>query len=1601
MSSRKDLAEAGRRKLEEFRKAKQGAKASPIKSEVTDPLRDLKPPLNNGTMAAPSAESDATPVTIITSGGPFASPPHTDFSKQLHSNDKDIISNQTFHSNSRQSKEVVQHTFVKSAVTMLGGSNAEGNSSPAPYTISHQEDEAKRCGRGLMEMEEFHRGLRTLDVLPTEISMTTMPDTPTTAAVCSDRGYVLASGPLNFTAPSRPSPYIQHDLSSPVLRPETTKASFPVSESPLSPPQVLPYHEVTHRSLVEAFGGALEPSQPSTDLPWRSHFNHAYSPLQNKRLESENCSIVAPVANSNDDSVILVSQGKLAAEAGEVSPHDLSQSHTSDHSIIHTEYHLLVTSDQASHDPHQECQEGELSPQSNASTTARGDQVHSQNAPAMSEGLDQEDDQRQPTIYADKIFNLKPAVQTTLAPQTAPLASISTGSSTLHPPGSGPDSLVSTSLASNAAPANRSPRANRFAWLFGSPKERQEAVASSEGVLPDASHAKALPTNPVISFQDAEAQNQQDEMQHHLSQFHAMQGASNPPLELSMPSSNDVYHSDKAQERPASLRQEPEEAAMHLSDHADIIRRAFGVMTQPDSPTIKEAAPGRNNGFPINGVSTHDGYPVKVDSNQGSVVSSVLDIAQVSFRGENLQAERHEPSSWTRYPDISVTASPVPAQTATADLAPAANPPGSYKSEEYHAVSRVGQERSTVGNLSGASPSEVQPFSSSHVDTFSPLTSLPASLPTSDLVANVYPPASQHLSAAPISPTAPPSSISPASPNSLPPFAPSDQARSSQPFQHYQSDSHQSAGTTAALPLLPSVQVGSTVGATAVPTFSPASPSFLESYLDNLLSLDPVGPTAGLSLTHDNGNTGSEDVSSTLTHPGSSHDNSVPQEHVEGAQVGALTYSGSNEGSIEGQAAGNLEVGCSWEAEAAEVPSQSGHITSSGGHEAAATRGGGLPPRAPAMSSHNRLGSNDSLGSQTGPNSGAQSMQFSLLHRHIDELTEEKLGLQRGLVKQQQLAEGLLEENQALMERYNAQAHVVDSLNKKIQQYEDELEAQVLALESLSMERESARVAASEAAQRATGLAAEVVALEQSLLNEKSARLRAESKGDQGAAGISKAEKKVVWLSRELAEQKEEMEKLVVDRRGLIVRVKQLEAKLERAELSGQGRGQPHTNAPVATSSLPLNPTNVPALILVDQEIQCDLESIQQSKAVADPKPTNPKPITGMEIVETVARASVNGTQTEMQGSIDEVAIAGHHDHSTVTTPLATSHNEKQDDASVLIADKALSMLSLKSTTIAASPQSLLMLLERWLPAGPVSGGSPVAAVVEEEVRLVQSVHTLLAEYERAFERMSLELKQAKKGGAPWLDISVDQAIAAPLLMHENNNYPLHESLQGRSVGLPLEPMMRLVSQQKTFNGMMPEAEAVSPGAATATSNGSVIFQHSIASKEDLKKDVPQAAISSCANSQSIPNGYHQYHQYPALSSGASISCNEGDLHRRAGDSALSPPSAAYASAQRGAAMMTPEHQKHPSQAAYYGGTHPQSPQQQSAPLLPASSDLGHNLPSYVTLPGLPSSKKVVLGGVEDQRRDKGGGRSWLGFLLGGSRGGADRPKKRVRNALI
>lgn len=78
----------------------------------------------------------------------------------------------------------------------------------------------------------------------------------------------------------------------------------------------------------------------------------------------------------------------------------------------------------------------------------------------------------------------------------------------------------------------------------------------------------------------------------------------------------------------------------------------------------------------------------------------------------------------------------------------------------------------------------------------------------------------------------------------------------------------------------------------------------------------------------------------------------------------------------------------------------------------------------------------------------------------------------------------------------------------------------------------------------------------QALLSEKVSRLRAAAHGQEDGEAAAKAERRIAGLQRELAEAREDIERMTLERRGLAIKAKQLESKLERMEEERQGEKQ-------------------------------------------------------------------------------------------------------------------------------------------------------------------------------------------------------------------------------------------------------------------------------------------------------------------------------------------------------------------------------------------------------------------------------------------------------------
>ncbi|KAL5220141.1 hypothetical protein ABZP36_024854 [Zizania latifolia] len=140
---------------------------------------------------------------------------------------------------------------------------------------------------------------------------------------------------------------------------------------------------------------------------------------------------------------------------------------------------------------------------------------------------------------------------------------------------------------------------------------------------------------------------------------------------------------------------------------------------------------------------------------------------------------------------------------------------------------------------------------------------------------------------------------------------------------------------------------------------------------------------------------------------------------------------------------------------------------------------------------------------------------FAALEQLIEDLTKEKFSLQRTLEKSQELAQTLATDNSALTDKFNQQAQVISHLTFDMERLQDEIQAQLLALESVRMEYDNAQLECSAADERAKVLAAEVILLEDKALRLRSSELKLEKEIDGLSSEISSYRRKVSSLEKE------------------------------------------------------------------------------------------------------------------------------------------------------------------------------------------------------------------------------------------------------------------------------------------------------------------------------------------------------------------------------------------------------------------------------------------------------------------------------------------------------
>ncbi|KQK11146.1 protein BLISTER isoform X1 [Brachypodium distachyon] len=140
---------------------------------------------------------------------------------------------------------------------------------------------------------------------------------------------------------------------------------------------------------------------------------------------------------------------------------------------------------------------------------------------------------------------------------------------------------------------------------------------------------------------------------------------------------------------------------------------------------------------------------------------------------------------------------------------------------------------------------------------------------------------------------------------------------------------------------------------------------------------------------------------------------------------------------------------------------------------------------------------------------------FATLEQLIEDLTTEKFSLQRTLEKSQELAQTLATDNSALTDKFNQQAHVISQLTSDIERLQDEIQAQLLALESIRTEYGNAQLECNAADERGKVLAAEVILLEDKALKLRSNELKLEKEVQGLNSEISSYRRKVSSLEKE------------------------------------------------------------------------------------------------------------------------------------------------------------------------------------------------------------------------------------------------------------------------------------------------------------------------------------------------------------------------------------------------------------------------------------------------------------------------------------------------------
>jgi len=345
--------------------------------------------------------------------------------------------------------------------------------------------------------------------------------------------------------------------------------------------------------------------------------------------------------------------------------------------------------------------------------------------------------------------------------------------------------------------------------------------------------------------------------------------------------------------------------------------------------------------------------------------------------------------------------------------------------------------------------------------------------------------------------------------------------------------------------------------------------------------------------------------------------------------------------------------------------------------------------------------------------------------------------------------------------------------------------AAAAVVNAMAAERDAYKIAAQEATQRAQSIAAENVELENSLLETKSARLKAEKAAGSASSRLSKLEGRLEGAEEDAACAQREVEALTKQRRLLLARTMQAEARA-RALAGSAGDDRQRIAEEAAAAAAELVDSVAGSLERAGGSQKGGKQQQQQRASVE----------TADAVVQTSGAAGGSGGSGT---ALPSTKLAADALRMLLTTSAAAATAARTGGAGPEITAAADDGDGSSPTAAAQPPFDLsaaLASLESWLPpasSAPATNDAAGAAAAviasygpgEDEQRLVDSISSLLEDLEGSWGALSSDLKHLQALNRELEDSNADLSQQVKRLVRE-----------AAAAGVKLTPLPALSEQR-------------------------------------------------------------------------------------------------------------------------------------------------------------------------------------------------------------